>query len=349
MYVLVSHLIHKHDLFKALKMDPEVFFKFILRVQDRYNPSFIEYHNKTHGTDVCQTIYYFLNGCKLEKICSVSDLEYGGILIATACHDFEHFGFNNPFLIESRLEWAIEYNDKSPLENHHIASTFSIIQQEEFSIFKDLNNDEFKDIRKLMIELVLATDASLHFTDLAKFKSRVGADDFDASGDDKLSVLRMATHLADISNPVKPFKLALIWTGLLYDEFFKQGDKEIEAGRNPSFLMDRKITNIAGCSVGFMNMLVSPAYEELIKVIPEASPCLDNLQNNKDKWEEQKDDFDKRMKSGENYIPESRGMIKDGSKSHSSLEAKHNAWSNQDNLEGTSNFLNTGLNNLNNE
>ena len=81
----------------------------------------------------------------------------------------------------------------------------------------------------------------------------------------------MAMHLADISNPAKPFNLALLWTGLLYDEFFKQGDKEVEAGRNPSFLMDRKTTNIAGCSIGFINMLVTPAYEELIKVIPDAS------------------------------------------------------------------------------
>ena len=76
---------------------------------------------------------------------------------------------------------------------------------------------------------------------------------------------------------------------------------------------------------------------------------MDNLQNNKEKWEEQKGEFDKRMKSGENYIPESRGMIKDDSKPQSSLEVKNNMWSNQDNLEGTSNFLNTGLNNMNNE
>jgi len=311
LYVLTSYLLNKHDLFRAMKMDPEVFFSFIVRIQDYYNHSFIEYHNKTHGADVCQTSYFFLEGCDLRNICRLSDNEFGAMLIASAWHDFEHFGFNNPFLIESRLPWAIEYNDQSPLENHHIASTFGVMQKQEYNILKNLSTEEYKTCRKMMIDLVLATDAARHFTDLAKFKSRVGAEDFAPSGEDKQPVLNMSIHLSDISNPAKPFNLALIWTGLLYDEFFKQGDREVEQGRNPSFLMDRNTTNIAGCSIGFINMLVTPAYEELVKVIPDASIWLDNINTNKDKWEEQKSEFAKRMESNNNYIPESRGVILD--------------------------------------
>lgn len=232
-------------------------------------------------------------------------------MIGAACHDYEHPGFNNPFLIESRSPWAIEYNDKSPLENHHIAASFSIALNEDFNIFKNLNNDEFKETRKTMIELVLATDAANHFSDLPKFKSRVSAEDFAPNGDDKMTVIKMAVHLADISNPVKPFKLALIWTGLLYDEFFKQGDEEQRLGRDISFLMNRKTTNIAGCSIGFINMLVAPAYEELVKVIPKAEVCIENIEANKEKWEEQKDEFQRRMENDENYIHESRGIIKE--------------------------------------
>jgi len=311
-----------------MKMDPETFFMFIERIQDYYNPVMIEYHNKTHGADVWQTMYFFLNGCDLQTISSVSELELGSILIAAAWHDFEHFGYNNPFLIESRLPWAIEYNDKSPLENHHIAATFKIAAESDFNIFKYIDEDEYKIMRKNMIEIVLATDAAHHFNELSKFKSRVGADDFTPDGDDKLMVIKMMVHLADISNPVKPFKLALIWTGLLYDEFFKQGDKEKEAGRPCSFLMDRSTTNIAGCSIGFVNMLVAPAYQELIKVIPAASVCMDNLNDNKTKWEEVKDDFEKRMKSDENFIPESRGIIKDNMKVLNSNESKSSIWLN---------------------
>jgi hypothetical protein len=247
LFVISSYLLHKHDLFRGSKIDPEVYFKFITRIQDYYNPGFVEYHNKTHGADVVQTSYFFLNGCDLHTVCNITDQEFAAIIISAACHDFEHPGVNNAFLIDSRMPWAIEYNDKSPLENHHISETFSIINSEGFNIFSNLTPDEYKYIRKMMIELVLATDAANHFSELGRFKSRVSSEDFaPENDDDKLASLKMAVHLADISNPVKNFNLALTWTGLLYDEFFKQGDQEEEQGRNKSYLMDRYTTNIAG-------------------------------------------------------------------------------------------------------
>lgn len=62
MFIVTMHLLQKHSLFQSLRIDPDIFTKFIQRVQDYYNPSWIEYHNKTHGTDVCQTSYFFLSG-----------------------------------------------------------------------------------------------------------------------------------------------------------------------------------------------------------------------------------------------------------------------------------------------
>lgn len=269
LYCISSFLMHKHNLFESCKIDPESFFKFVKRINNYYNPNWIEYHNKSHGADVCQTSYFFIEGCDFKNIGRLSDHEMMSIIISTSCHDFEHPGFNNLFLIDSRSSWALEYNDKSPLENHHIAATFMTIESEEHKLFKNFDIDTYKAVRKDMIEIVLATDSAQHFNELAKFKSRIGADDFAPSGEDKMMIVKMMVHLADISNPCKPFNLALIWTGLLYDEFFKQGDREEMLGRNKSFLMDRKTVNIAGSSIGFAKMLVQPAYEALIQVIPQ--------------------------------------------------------------------------------
>ena len=310
LYVLSTYLLQKHGLFQSCRIDPDIYAKFIQRVQDYYNPSWIEYHNKTHGADVCQTSYFFLNGWDFLSIGKISDIELSAILIAASWHDFEHPGFNNFFLVESRSPWAIEYNDKSPLENHHISATFSLIERPEFNIFKDYDINDYKATRKNMIELVLATDAANHFNELAKLKQRILADDFCPFGEDKLTVLKMMVHLADISNPVKSFDLALVWTGLLYDEFFKQGDRESELGRGISFLMDRKTINIAGSSIGFAKMLVQPAYEALATVIPQAQIWWDNLLSNISCWEELKDEFENKKVNGENYIQESRGKIK---------------------------------------
>lgn len=49
------------------------------------------------------------------------------MLIGGACHDHEHPGFNNVYLIETKNEIAIKYNDVSVLENHHVASTFALM------------------------------------------------------------------------------------------------------------------------------------------------------------------------------------------------------------------------------
>jgi len=333
LFVISSYLMQKHNLFENCNVDPEKYFQFIKRIQDHYNPNSIEYHNKTHGADVCQTSYFFLEGCTFRMIGNLSDFEMMAIIVSTWCHDFEHPGFNNFFLVESKSPWAIEYNDKSPLENHHIAATFKIAAESDFNIFKYIDEDEYKIMRKNMIEIVLATDAAHHFNELSKFKSRVGADDFTPDGDDKLMVIKMMVHLADISNPVKPFNLALTWTGLLYDEFFKQGDQEDQAGRNISFLMDRKTVNIASSSIGFCNMLVLPAYEALAQVIPEADIWLQNLESNISKWTELKGDFENRKNSGKNYIEESRNVIKFTENSRLLTDVK------EINLESTNNQL----------
>ena len=59
-----------------------------------------------------------------------------------------------------------------------------------------------------MIGCIIATDMSKHFAECAKFKTRVGAEDFDIrKGTDKDTTLHMMFHLADISNTTKPWEV----------------------------------------------------------------------------------------------------------------------------------------------
>ena len=57
-------------------------------------------------------------------------------IVGGACHDHEHPGFNNIYLIEAKDPIALRYNGKiyfnifvdvSVLENHHIASSFALM------------------------------------------------------------------------------------------------------------------------------------------------------------------------------------------------------------------------------
>ena len=82
-------------------------------------------------------------------------------------------GKNNTYLISTNNELALNYNDKSVLENHHISFTFKILNDSEYNILENLTPTEYKQIRKIMINIVLCTDLATHFYELGNFKGRV--------------------------------------------------------------------------------------------------------------------------------------------------------------------------------
>ena len=59
----------------------------------------------------------------------LDDSDLSSLIIGTTIHDFEHFGYNNAFLIESQHQWAVDYNDQSVCENHHVAAAFNLIKK----------------------------------------------------------------------------------------------------------------------------------------------------------------------------------------------------------------------------
>ena len=53
--------------------------------------------------------------------------------LAAIIHDYEHRGVNNDFLIKSSDPLALLYNDISPMENHHLASAFMLMREEQYA------------------------------------------------------------------------------------------------------------------------------------------------------------------------------------------------------------------------
>jgi len=176
-------------------------------------------------------------------------------------HDYEHPGVNNLYLINSADKLAIRYNDESVLESHHIAAASDLLKTPQYNVFRKMDDEERKEIRKRMVHMVLATDMSKHFKDLGTFKSKINSGSLDPIDKDLHLCLGMGMHLADISNPTKPWHLTQKWIELLFDEFFKQGDKEKKFKYPISDLMDRKSVNIAKAQLGFIDVIVLPSYE----------------------------------------------------------------------------------------
>ena len=77
------------------------------------------------------------------------------------------------FQVNARTTKAIVYNDRSILENHHLAASFLAMESEENNFLSHFSRDKFKEFRHAVIELVLATDLAQHFKILSQFKAKV--------------------------------------------------------------------------------------------------------------------------------------------------------------------------------
>jgi len=67
---------------------------------------------------------------------------------------------------------AIRYLDRSPLEQHHIATTFKILKKEEFNIVKNIAKSDYLIFRKNVISNILYTDNKEHFKNLKNFEEQ---------------------------------------------------------------------------------------------------------------------------------------------------------------------------------
>ena len=282
--LIINHLMEINEFYDKLNIVKEKFRKYSFTIQRMYNP--VSYHNKTHAADVTQTSYYFLTFCDFYNIGQLTDMEAWVLLVSAMVHDTDHPGVNNLYLVATRDRLALRYNDKSVLENHHISWAFNImLKSRDTSIYENFSNDQFKLYREYMIDLVLATDNANHNGFLVELKKREASPDFEPGGKDKKLILSVIIHLADISNPTKPWRLWYKWIDLLFLEFFKQGDKERERNLPISYLMDRNTTNIAKAQGGFIDHFVKPAYLLLEFVMPNISLNMKFLDSNKSQWQ----------------------------------------------------------------
>lgn len=100
-----------------------------------------------------------------------------------------------------RSEVAILYNDRSVLENHHVSAAYRLMVEEDMNIFVNLNKDDWRwkknimhslkltviteqtiltvfmdfffdrELRSLVVEMVMSTDMSCHFQQIKTMKN----------------------------------------------------------------------------------------------------------------------------------------------------------------------------------
>jgi hypothetical protein len=166
-----------------------------------------------------------------------------------------------------------------------------------------------RELRKSIIDVILATDMSSHF-DLTKDIDTLVEKQDEARrnlethpghrlhhGDstlflnnltrsDRALLMRAMLHCADISNPAKPWTIAKAWSDRVCEEFFAQGDLERAMSLPVTMNMDRHTTRQATLSLNFIDFIVTPIYVALTNLLPRLRVACELLTDGRALWEE---------------------------------------------------------------
>ncbi|XP_022650232.1 cGMP-inhibited 3',5'-cyclic phosphodiesterase A-like isoform X2 [Varroa destructor] len=293
-------IFHDTGLVESFKVPEKEFLAFLHALENGYRDK--PYHNRMHAADVLHGVYYLTSqpipGLEQIPVTDSTQPEFGqdspmhqtyfaqsyscdanlpyGIMginfpalelmalyLAAVIHDFDHPGRTNAFLVTTHAPQAILYNDRSVLENHHAAAAWSLLlSRPEFDFLRNLDKAEFKRLRYLVIECVLATDLKRHFEILAEFTAKMNMADsagLDWTNEaDRLLVSEMAIKLSDINGPCKRRDIHVQWTRRIEQEFYEQGDEEQRLGLPVSPFMDRSRPQLAKLQESFIKHLVAP-------------------------------------------------------------------------------------------
>ncbi|CAD2218634.1 3', 5'-cyclic nucleotide phosphodiesterase [Angomonas deanei] len=284
-------LLYKLDLVAYFNLDDQVVRNFLVAVQAAYHPN--PYHNAMHGADVTQINYYIIMVAGLCDKCKLSKEEILAALIGGAVHDFDHPGLNNNFHSRTNSFLATLYNDRSILENHHLACTFELIRINRYNIFATLTPEQYQVVRDTMVDMVLATDMGNHAKIFKNFTVRMSeTQDWSTKKEDVRLALSMSIKMADISNCARPNHIYAEWAKNISREFYLQGDAERKVNLSISPFMDRskEEEEFPKGQISFMMYIVQPMIEAVSEFLPRLAFAVNLCNENKEYWKRKQEE-----------------------------------------------------------
>uniref|UniRef100_A0AAR2ITJ9 Phosphodiesterase n=1 Tax=Pygocentrus nattereri TaxID=42514 RepID=A0AAR2ITJ9_PYGNA len=258
-------LLTRYDLINRFKIPISALVSFVEALEVGYSKHKNPYHNLIHAADVTQTVHYLL--LKSGMVHWLTELEIFAMIFAAAVHDYEHTGTTNNFHIQTRYHFTVTSGGI-----YYCISCVLVLTYDWHFHYFSVSLSAFRELRALVVEMVLATDMSCHFQQIKAMKNFLQQPE----AIDKPKALSLLLHTADISHPAKRWELHHHWTTSLLEEFFRQGDKEADLGLAFSPLCDRKSTMVAQSQIGFIDFIVEPTFTVLTDMIEKiVTPLID--------------------------------------------------------------------------
>jgi hypothetical protein len=268
----------------------EKVFEFIRSMELEYKSN--PYHNRIHAAEVTLTAYYLWSQLAAQQGWQdyFVEVDLLVLLVAAAIHDVGHPAVNNDFMIKTRDDLSLRYNDKSVLENYHAATAFRSMRDRGIDLLEhNLPSPPPGALRTRVIDMVLATDMEFHKQTISALQSEV-QNNARVQDIDKLVLEKNIVHMSDIGHPLRPKGQHKEWSRRCTEEFFAQGDREKALKLQPIQLFDRdRAPSLAKGQLGFLNFVVMPTWKTMRLVLGDegAGPPDECLRENVSSWEAQ--------------------------------------------------------------
>jgi hypothetical protein len=146
----------------------------------------------------------------------------------------------------------------------------------------NISEDQFQQIRKSIVKMILSTDLSQHFHEISTFKNKLSGKDFPAAADDKQILLNILLHAADLSHITRAQPVCLRWAARAMEEFLRQGDAEKRYKIPVQMFFDRTSTSVAKCQMSYLEVFGTSMFDTLALFMPEVeTTCVAQMAINK--------------------------------------------------------------------
>jgi hypothetical protein len=204
-------------------------------------------------------------------------------LLAAAIHDIGHDGLNNAYHVASGSDIALTYNDRSVMESMHASVGLRLLVDPARDVLSELSRAQYTELRKLVVDMILGTDMSFHFEQLAQFQVKLeeglqldhSADSHSAA--DLSLFLSNTLHSADLGSSGRPAELYFAWAQRVFLEFLNIGDQQKAGGHEVLPFMDRDVACMAKAQQGFLKFICKPLFAATATFVPAASVMLANV------------------------------------------------------------------------
>ncbi|KAF8162424.1 hypothetical protein K438DRAFT_1618294, partial [Mycena galopus ATCC 62051] len=276
----------------------------IYRVQNSY-------HNFEHALDVLQATYSYLRaadmvpplaillpGRESEMWVPPRAFDSGPLVtvlgredlfvlaVAAIGHDVGHPGFTNLFMANAAAPLSAVFDGQSPLEQLHCALLMRVMRAHGMGPLLDgtpntpnarESKARGKEIRRLLSDVVLATDMRVHAAFMTRFEELVVSRESgtDKGDKEKESLAYRRTTLcqglikcADISNPSRPYYISKHWAALLLREWNAQAALEKHHHLPPTVEASGHPLREASSQMFFIPAFVKPLLDLVMRGVP---------------------------------------------------------------------------------